>query len=183
MHFKANRTRARIIHSALYVFSIYGKNGTRMADISRRAGVNKAAVYYHFHSKDFLYRTVFMSSLKRVVNKIYSEIQKSVIQHNREEAEIILNRFWDDNPRILKLMIHELISGGQELKSIMTGEDPAVHKTMRKLTGIFALLDKADWHNMQIDEKNLVRRTMGIVAASMSRKLVNTVLASLLPDN
>lgn len=150
-----------------------------MAEIARHAGVNKAAVYYHFRRKEILYRIVFTSSLKRVVNKIYSEIQKSIAQQHEEIVENILDRFWDDNPPILKLLIHELTGGGRELKNAMAGSDLAVRKTLRKLTGIFAILDAADWNNAQVDEKTLIRRAAVIVAASMSRRLADIVTSSI----
>ena len=70
MPYTAQKTRARIIHSALATFSSTGKKDTRMAEIARHERVNKALLYYHFRSKDDLYRIVFQSSLKHVV-KIY----------------------------------------------------------------------------------------------------------------
>lgn len=48
MHYKVKRTRARIIKSALAVFAAYGKTGARMNEIANLAGVNKAALNYHF---------------------------------------------------------------------------------------------------------------------------------------
>lgn len=42
----------RVLDSALELFSEHGFEGTSLQDIADRLGVTKAAVYYHFHTKD-----------------------------------------------------------------------------------------------------------------------------------
>jgi AcrR family transcriptional regulator len=44
----------RVLDVALDLFSEHGFAGTSLQDIADRLGVTKAAVYYHFHSKDDL---------------------------------------------------------------------------------------------------------------------------------
>ncbi|WP_200814898.1 TetR/AcrR family transcriptional regulator [Blastococcus haudaquaticus] len=44
----------RVLDAALELFSEHGFAGTSLQDIADRLGVTKAAVYYHFHSKDDL---------------------------------------------------------------------------------------------------------------------------------
>ncbi|MDH6116776.1 TetR/AcrR family transcriptional regulator [Kitasatospora sp. GAS204B] len=45
-------TRARIIEVALELFSEQGYEGTSLREIADRLGVTKAALYYHFKTKD-----------------------------------------------------------------------------------------------------------------------------------
>jgi AcrR family transcriptional regulator len=47
-------TRARILDAALELFSEHGFDGTTLQQIADRLGVTKAALYYHFRSKDDL---------------------------------------------------------------------------------------------------------------------------------
>jgi AcrR family transcriptional regulator len=47
-------TRARIIEIALELFSEHGFEGTTLQQIADRLGFTKAALYYHFRSKDDL---------------------------------------------------------------------------------------------------------------------------------
>jgi len=49
------KTRAAILKSALEEFSHEGVTGARTDEIARRAGVNKALLYYYFKDKDGLY--------------------------------------------------------------------------------------------------------------------------------
>lgn len=47
-------TRARILDAALGLFSEHGFDGTTLQQIADRLGFTKAALYYHFRSKDDL---------------------------------------------------------------------------------------------------------------------------------
>ena len=47
-------TRARILDAALALFSEHGFDGTTLQEIADRLGFTKAALYYHFRSKDDL---------------------------------------------------------------------------------------------------------------------------------
>ena len=48
----------RILAAAAVEFAARGFAGARVDRIARRARVNKAMLYYHFHSKQGLYRTL-----------------------------------------------------------------------------------------------------------------------------
>jgi AcrR family transcriptional regulator len=50
----AQETRDRLISAARTVIGRSGLRGARMEDIAAEAGVSRAAVYYHFNSKDEL---------------------------------------------------------------------------------------------------------------------------------
>src|SRR5215468_5480103 len=49
------KTRAAILKAALEEFSQEGVSGARTDEIARRAGVNKALLYYYFNDKEGLY--------------------------------------------------------------------------------------------------------------------------------
>src|SRR5579875_150842 len=49
-----DETRARIIEAALELFADHGFASTSTREISERLGFTKAALYYHFHTKDDL---------------------------------------------------------------------------------------------------------------------------------
>ena len=56
---RGESTRARILDSAEYLFSEHGVNGASLRTIVAHAGVNTAAVHYHFGSKQGLLEAVF----------------------------------------------------------------------------------------------------------------------------
>ena len=49
------KTRAAVLKAALEEFSHEGVTGARTDEIARRAGVNKALLYYYFKDKEGLY--------------------------------------------------------------------------------------------------------------------------------
>lgn len=55
--------RLRILDSALHVFAAKGFEATTIREITKRAGVNIAAVNYHFKSKAELFRAVLFHTL------------------------------------------------------------------------------------------------------------------------
>ena len=61
-------TQRRVLESACRLFAEKGYAGTTVADICERAGANKAAVNYHFRSKENLYaeawRLAFRGSME-----------------------------------------------------------------------------------------------------------------------
>lgn len=63
-------TRDRLIAAARTVISRSGLRGARMEDIAAEAGVSRAAVYYHFNSKDEL--------AAALVDDIFKGITKAV---------------------------------------------------------------------------------------------------------
>lgn len=56
-------TRARILDAALELFSEHGFDGTTLQQIADRLGLTKAALYYHFRSKDDLLRALIAPAI------------------------------------------------------------------------------------------------------------------------
>ena len=53
-----NNTKKLIFEAAIKVFSECGYNGAIMDDIASRAGVAKGTLYYHFASKEEIFKFV-----------------------------------------------------------------------------------------------------------------------------
>lgn len=62
----ATDTKTRILDTAEKLFGIKGFQATSLRDITRAAGVNLAAVNYHFHSKDSLIDAVIARRIQPV---------------------------------------------------------------------------------------------------------------------
>ena len=67
----ARVSRDRLLAAAAAEFADRGFAGARVDRIARRARVNKAMIYYHFHSKQELYRTL----LRRVFTEAAERMQ------------------------------------------------------------------------------------------------------------
>ena len=57
---EANSTRERILDVALDLFVAQGYDGTSLRQIAEQLGVTKAALYYHFESKEDILRALHM---------------------------------------------------------------------------------------------------------------------------
>jgi AcrR family transcriptional regulator len=173
----SKKTKSKIINSAIHLFAHFGFHGTSMNKIASGAGVNKVVIYYHFRSKDNLYRLVFQGSLKHTVKNIYSHLLKSRLKINKEKTEDILIQFWDANPLIMKLFIHELTSGAQELHHVLIRDRQMTHHTLQKLAAILSMLNGGDVS--ELDDKTIIRKAVQEVAHSMSSRLVDTAISAI----
>jgi TetR/AcrR family transcriptional regulator len=70
------KTRAAILKSALEEFSHEGVTGARTDEIARRAGVNKALLYYYFKDKEGLYA----AALEQVFSGLNERVM-TVLEH------------------------------------------------------------------------------------------------------
>ncbi len=102
-------TRERIITAARDEFADVGIDGARVDRIARRAGVNKAMLYYHFHSKEQLYEAVVKEFFQTVVTRLRSHIATF------ENLEQALNGLAETHvemvreaPGILPILLREL---------------------------------------------------------------------------
>ena len=58
-------TRTRLLETALELFTRHGVEGTSLQMIADALGVTKAAVYYHFKTKDEITEAVTEPALRR----------------------------------------------------------------------------------------------------------------------
>ena len=69
----SEQTKSQILTAALDEFADKGFAGTRVDEIARRAGVNKAMIYYYFSSKEELFNELFrleMAQLKQELGAV-----------------------------------------------------------------------------------------------------------------
>ena len=102
--------RARILAAALAQFAEHGYEGTRTAEIARRAGVTHPLVHYHFRSKDQLWKTVvdeMLGPLRTAFEGVVTELRDV---GSRERLKILVRRFARfsaEHPDVTRLMIRE----------------------------------------------------------------------------
>jgi AcrR family transcriptional regulator len=67
---KSDQTKDKILAAALDEFASKGFAGTRVDQIARAAGVNKAMIYYHFAGKQDLFDQLFQSEMELVKKEL-----------------------------------------------------------------------------------------------------------------
>jgi TetR/AcrR family transcriptional regulator len=113
---RGGEPRERILSAAAEVFAEHGFAGAGVDDIARRAGVNKAMLYYHIGDKAALHAAVLVGYLTRL---------SAVVQRVGAAGDDATGRlrglisaffaFFGEAPPFPQIMLRELASGGANL--------------------------------------------------------------------
>ncbi|HWX53319.1 MAG TPA: TetR/AcrR family transcriptional regulator [Verrucomicrobiae bacterium] len=71
------KTRAAILTAALEEFAHEGAAGARTEEIARRAGVNKALLYYYFTDKDGLYAAALEQVISGLIDRAMPVLERT----------------------------------------------------------------------------------------------------------
>lgn len=119
-------TKERIIQAAGPLFARYGYDGTTSKEICQRAGVNMAAVNYHFGSRDGLYVAILEEVQDYLLN---IDVLKRLAQQEgtpRQKIERFVDYFIDDafhkNDWHVLVWIRELLHPSPHIKKIITNK-------------------------------------------------------------
>lgn len=77
MQQRSEETRARILESAIKLFSNRGYNKASVDDLCAEAGISKGAFYHHFESKQALFLALLDSWLQTIDNAIEASKDKT----------------------------------------------------------------------------------------------------------
>jgi AcrR family transcriptional regulator len=126
-----HETRTRILDAAEELFMQHGFEGTSMRLLTSKAGVNLAAVNYHFGSKDALIEAVFRRRLDPMNQARIAELEKLEAQSATPAPEDIIRAFLAPT---LKL-VEDARGGGRNFIRLLgrTYTEPA--KEIRQLIG------------------------------------------------
>ncbi len=113
-----DRTRRRLLRSAITLFSARGYHGVSVDQIVAMAKINKRMVYHYFGSKEEL----FQEALKEVYGRIevieFHAVERG--ERPREKLTRLLEgyfQFLDDNPEFTRLLQWENLERGQHISS------------------------------------------------------------------
>jgi len=112
-------TEQKIFQAAARIFVQRGRDGARMEDIAREAGINKAMLHYYFRSKDKLYLTVFEQEIRKVAEDLYQSLDlKTDIQNFLSN---FIHNYIDrinQNPLLIQFMLWELRRGSHVISEL-----------------------------------------------------------------
>jgi len=117
---KPGETARKILIAARALFAENGYNATHVDEIARRAGVNKATIYYQIGDKDTLYAHV----IHQVIGNIAQIVASAVAEKSDpvEKLAAYINNMADavdKNPEIPPIMMREIASGGAHLPRVV----------------------------------------------------------------
>jgi AcrR family transcriptional regulator len=126
-----HETRTRILDAAEELFMLHGFEGTSMRQLTGKAGVNLAAVNYHFGSKDALIEAVFRRRLDPMNAARLAALDASEAAGRPLAPEAIIRAFIGESLR----MVEDAKGGGRNFIRLLgrTYTEPA--KPIRALIG------------------------------------------------
>lgn len=128
---KGTDTISRILTAARDEFAEKGFAGARVDEIARRAGVNKATLYYHIGDKKALYAEVIHDVVGTAVMRLSEGIAGAGSPEDKIRTYIrILARTFDENPQMPRIMMREIASGGQNLPSVFFEDLMSIIRTL-----------------------------------------------------
>lgn len=122
-----NKTKKQIFESAIKVFSERGYNGSTMDEVATRAGVAKGTLYYHFASKEEIFKFAITEGMnlineetKAATRLIENPIEKlktlckvelKYFNNNKDFFKVLMSQLWGDHLRQHELrdIIHTYI--------------------------------------------------------------------------
>lgn len=124
------RTLKRILEAAEGEFGEHGFAGARMERIARRAGVNKASLYYHVGGKEALYKKVLMDILPDFKGSLTDELEAA--QGAKERMAVFIRMLAHTialRDSISKILLSELARGFKSMPE----------EAVIRLKGLFAI--------------------------------------------
>lgn len=101
-------TRAEIRAAALELFAERGVDATSLREIAERIGITKAALYYHYASKDALLGEL-VDPMFVELRELGDELEGEVVDAGDEAAvRAVIERFWElclRNRQVIRLLI------------------------------------------------------------------------------
>ncbi len=109
-------SRRRLLDAALLEFSEHGLAGARVDRIAALARANKAMIYYHFTSKESLYKALIAREAEKIGNMLRTALAESndpetVLRNVAENYMAFINK----ENLFVPIVIREMASGGQEI--------------------------------------------------------------------
>lgn len=113
---KVDNSYGRIISAASEEFAEKGYEGARVDAIARKAGVNKATLYYQIGDKAALYEAALLTIFKNMEAELAGNVEKAVTPEEKLKAlvmtiakNIMASQFFAPT------MLREVASGGKNL--------------------------------------------------------------------
>src|SRR5665811_403620 len=101
---EAGSTRDRILQIALDLFGRQGYEGTSIRNIADRMGMTKAAIYYHFPSKENLLADILTPAMTRVGHVLATAGPVSTSEQRRALVTALVDVVGDVGPQVAVML-------------------------------------------------------------------------------
>ena len=117
-------TRDALLAAGTELFAEHGYDGVPVADIARRAGVNKAMINYHFGGKRPLYLAIASATFAEIVASVerLAEAPRPAPALLRELIAVVSDAVTRRHPHFCTMMLREVLAGGAHLESVLVAQ-------------------------------------------------------------
>jgi TetR/AcrR family transcriptional regulator len=129
-------TKEGLLSAATEAFAEKGFSGARVDEIAESASANKAMIYYHFGSKEGLYKAVLLRHIGGIHEKIGAAIvaEKDPVRRLQRLYRGLGSAF-QAQPALPFMMIREILSGGVHMDAEVAGAFKGVLDLVRSAVG------------------------------------------------
>ena len=117
-------TQQKILDAAKTVFMQRSFDGTRMEDIAKEAGINKALLHYYFQTKEKLFEKIFDSHAAQFFPNIVAVMEKEGTIYDKIEVFVhSYIEFFIKNPQLPLFVLTEINKNPERLIAILNNTD------------------------------------------------------------
>ena len=114
-----SKTKRSIFEAAIKVFSTNGYDGATMDDMAQEAGVAKGTLYYHFKSKEEIFKYIITEGMELIKEqlmivadkendslsmiKTLCKAQLSLVYEKKDFIKVVMSQLWGQEIRQLEL--------------------------------------------------------------------------------
>lgn len=182
-------TKKNIITAARFLFSNFGYLGVSMTDIAKKLNITKAALYYHFSSKDEIYNQVLQDVLIELSNTITKALDEQTVDSKLEHLiknyldfgfkektlirAFVINLTLPDFPQYIEQLREKVIDLIQPVIKELSKVKKSGHINSRLITSVLtSMLDGIILETSLIDKKiNSQEISTQVVAIIFNKRL------------
>ncbi len=113
-------TRNKIISAAMKEFSLNGLKGSRVENITKRANVNKAMLFYYFGSKQKLYEIIIQKTVGSLLKTIGEIIHPELtIEEFIEEFPSLYIDHFSKNKSVINMLAIDIIQNPNYISNLI----------------------------------------------------------------
>jgi AcrR family transcriptional regulator len=162
----------KILKSALLEFAEFGFDGARVDRIAKRAGINKAMIYYHFKGKEKLYERIIGDTAENIKIFIASKMAKepSSVEDILDTIGHFIEYMHSLDINFFRIVMREISSGGKFFKKIF------LPNTLVPFVGIFLEAVEKLKKNNKIADINALYAFFQLIGSALYFNLLRIAL-------
>lgn len=131
---RTKNSREKILRAAEEVFARNGFAGARIQQISQKAGINQAMIYYYFVNKKNLYQAVLEEAFLHLNQTLSQELTGNLgFAHKFRRFMEFYFDLVSQNKNLLRIIQQELVNGGKHARHIAPQHIKPLYLMGRKL--------------------------------------------------